>query len=135
MTTISLELAKKLYDKGLRLETEKWGYLVHRVDRIIEICADENFDPYSNEEVDVLRTDRMYPALSTDELLAVMPDMFSIIKLPKDYGVKDMDGKYAVLKKGGRAEVWDYNPSEALGLMCEWLLDNGWKFNGKELVR
>jgi hypothetical protein len=60
MMTCSLKLSKKLWDKGLRIETEKWW--VCRTPNKFEIEIQKPFVIYAN-----------YPAPSTDELLAVMP--------------------------------------------------------------
>ena len=114
MTTISLELAKRLYEKGLKLETEKvWierdnGWVVEFTIR------DRWFDMNFPDSI---------PAPSTDELLAIL---FStgISRIGLSANSAWDDSAAQIIPKCFYGEI-----SEALGLMCEWLLDNGWRWD------
>ena len=118
INTVSLELAKELWKLGLKIETEKWW-------------ADTLTDRRWGKDTFVFR------AYSTDELLAVLP-----------YKINKID--YLIIRKafvGYYVQYWDYESKEmigkmnnkslpeALGLMCKYLLTNGYEFNGKEIVR
>lgn len=152
--TLSKDLAERLWKKGLRLETEKWWtnatYIEHigweASTRKIEYVDDgksgkrpvlvkdkqitefhiENICPvecrYGKAEEDVI----YYPTPNSDELLGVMPQFYGCFHNRADEWV---------------ATPWHLDPDkhpdpihnkslpEALGLMAEWLLDNGYQYN------
>ena len=122
MQTVSLELSQKLYEKGLRIETEKWWT------RSYLISKKEN-DPYFITQRPYHKPDE-YPAPSTDELLAVMPYKIDnqhylvIGKAFKGFIIRYFNyGELQLCKTEG--EILP----ESLGKMCEWLLDNGWVYD------
>ena len=125
--TVSLPLSKELWELELKIETEKWWIIYDREWECVYI-------KYHEELADV---NNYYPAYSTDELLVVLP-----------YKINKID--YLVIRKaftGYYVQYWDYESKEmigkmnnkslpeALGLMCKYLLTNGYEFNGKEIVR
>lgn len=132
--TTSRDLSEKLYKAGLEIETEKWHYLPCQSHGMIpwgEICSREFAKTWNSEYV--------YPAYSTDELLAVMPEYFitnycelsqiTILKIDKKYRVCYKDNSGVSAYKGERLVFTEDNLSEALGLMCLWLLQNGYHYD------
>ncbi len=124
----SLELSKRLYEKGLRIETKKWW-----IPDIV--CNEVNWrvDRYNSNCVEYFEDSRYikYPAPSTDELLAVMPvvinNRFLTIK-------KTLDKNYIVEYPNNYLDertirTIDIILSDALGLMCEYLLSNGYHYD------
>ena len=132
--TVSLELAKELLELGLKIETEKWW-----------IIYDKEWDcVYIESKEELADTNNYSPAYSTDELLAVLPyeikeaivyeqQMYYWLKIEKELN------HYIVLyldeNNDGLKFTDDKSLPEALGLMCKYLLQNGFEFNGKEIVR
>jgi len=125
--TCSLELSKQLYGLGLRIETEKWW--------IPDIINDEiswRVDKYHSSCVEYFRTSRYIkiPAPSTDELLAVMPYKINnqhylvIGKAFKGFIVRYFNYEKLQMYKTNADTL-----SEALGKMCLWLLENGWRWD------
>ena len=123
-TTTSLPLAKELLELGLKIETEKWW-----------VSCDE-FSHNWNISNSKVGWKESIPAPSTDELLEVLPcciykdtDSFNlcISKNPLGFWVK-YDSKYRTIS------IDNKSLPEALGLMCKYLLTNGYEFNGKEIV-
>ena len=129
MTTISLELAKRLYNKGLRIETEKcwqrdslrdsWKIIIYKVRGEYHI-------------------EYLLPAYSTDELLAVMPsfEYSSLLWIRKEdrfgrtfYQVEYREPKDTLLKNEIRHGEYEFSLSETLGKMCLWLLEHGWRWD------
>jgi hypothetical protein len=129
--TTGLELSKKLWDKGLKLETEIWW--VKREEKWILVT---NFDKR------FFADKKACSAPSTDELLAVMPDKIS----------KDSEDYYFIIAKQGRGWTpqytnfkysndcnddtfiklcWGFEQSlpDALAKMCLWLFDNDYVYD------
>ena len=191
--TVSLELAKELWELGLKIETEKWWNFVTYLNEFSNpeehknptakqikdrnllkvkshftkdngkmmwvtgvwglenhkakelnfkaMCASAMFgsdtDTKTNIEkrlrkyVKEIKANLSYPAPSTDELLDILPDrlkeigVLKIYKFPNEYEVT-----YASIYAQTNKLL-----CEALGLMCKYLLQNGFEFNGKEIVR
>ncbi len=152
-----LTLSKRLWEKGLRLETEKWWFILRK--QIINPTEEEikklgvfkivglegmwfYYDCFYPELHSNLPTEKeieemsgqIYPAYSTDELLAVMPRNISI----KQYDEKDSVRFQVEFDEGYmKQKTYRYDNSlpEALGLMCEWLMDNGYKLKNGGLKR
>lgn len=128
--TTSFELSKALYEKGLKIETEKFYCDISRQWREEE----PHFELYQDSvaksrQYNSKDQELQYPAPSTDELLAVMP-----------YKINKID--YLAIRKayeGYYIQYWDYESEAikikedslpgALGLMCLWLLKNGYCYN------
>lgn len=117
--TTSLPLSKQLYKAGLRIETEKkwskWYYGVLTFGKPAELFEGE----YRVIDTPVYLDETEYPAYSTDELLAVMPDNLEINKYLKD--------KYDVWLEDICCDGQNLN--EALGKMALWLLQNGYHYD------
>jgi hypothetical protein len=121
----SLELSKKLWEKGLRFKSEKYHCQSPDGEWIVLPIPDlPNAGNYW-ENVSAIS------AYSTDELLTVMPymiyedsDNFNLLirKSPKDYVIR-YDSKYRAINRDNKILV------EGLGELCLWLLDNGYKFD------
>ncbi len=121
--TTSLQLSKQLYEKGLKIETEKWWNFdckkpLHLDNEVFEgkLLYHDNPDKAGYSYI---------PAPSTDELLAVMP-----VYIDEHYLTirKDVENYYNV-HYGSKILVTRVEISEALGLMVKWLLENGWKYD------
>ena len=165
--TVSLELAKELWELGLKIETEKWWEVYadliskswngslpfggreygEKKHRIIDYRSsigehlNQRFGPY------IWGLEWVYeiaPAPSTDELLGVLPR--EVNRADKMYLHIERDAIYFVGYGGWEAEgklsgwssPWIFQENslpEALGSMCKYLLQNEYKFNGKEIVR
>ena len=142
ITTASLPLAKELLELGLKIETEKyWVNNSARFDTpkekweynwLIFCKCDSLFLEYVRST-----TKAIYPAYSTDELLAMLPSTYHIWR-----GYPENDkGNWMCVKFSEPEfeydEHWEQadTPVEALGRMCKYLLTNGYEFNGKEIVR
>ena len=143
--TTSFELSKKLWDLGLKIETEKW-WVKHRKDNDSAWQLMRKPDEKGNEIFDYANFEDI-SAPSTDELLAVMPDI-TIGRLYKepDYGEgKEWNSEGAHWTGGFKIKNWNVNYRqhkipyginfddkllpEALGLMIKWLLENGWRWD------
>lgn len=115
-------LSKELYDLGLRIETEKWwGNDVYS----------EEFRLYLKKELDNAYHPDIYPAPSSDELLAVLPDFYTVIRdreIWKGIRVNDIHGNCSNYVVHTREKT----PAEALGLMAKWLLTEGGYHYDKE---
>ena len=151
--TVSLELAKELWELGLKIETEKWWEVYadliskswngslpfggreygEKKHRIIDYRSsigerlNQRFGPY------IWGLEWVYeiaPAPSTDELLGVLPIKISLCAYytKTEYRAVDNDKKRNI-----NTQV-NSNPAEALGSMCKCLLEGGYVFNGKEIV-
>ena len=120
-TTVSLELAKELWELGLKIETEKWW-----------IIYDKEWEcVYIESKEELADTNNYYPAYSADELVAILPARMAGVGLLKIYKLEDeYDVTYASIYPQTHSIL-----CEALGLMCKFLLQNGFEFNGKEIVR
>lgn len=119
--TTSLSLSKELWEKGLKIETEKWWYL------------QQNSAEYRTGHWESLKkgdndfTVTSYPAPSTDELFAVMPTLIVIWKMEEGYYrccVHNIDQFYD-----------DKFLPEALGKMCLYLLENNYIYKDERLVK
>ena len=120
MQTVSLELSQKLYEKGLRIETEKWWT------RSYLISKKEN-DPYFITQRPYHKPDE-YPAPSTDELLTIVDreailEAIHFSEVYVEHYRKFQDIAPALIFF---EFIQDVNN---LGKMCEWLLDNGWVYD------
>ena len=125
--TTSFELSKQLWDLGLKIGTEKcwqrdslrdsWKIMIYKVRGEYHI-------------------EYLLPAYSTDELLAVMPKEITIIHIGLLVGGFCISFETANWKDNLHLES-DKSLPEAIGLMCEWLLDNGYHYDSekKELVK
>ena len=134
--TVSLELAKELWELGLKIETEKWW-----ADTITDRRrGNDTFDKLHNWKLidlscaksRISNNDKfVFRAYSTDELLTVLPTKISLCAYytKTEYRVVDNDKE-----RCANTQV-NSNPAEALGLMCKHLLTNDYEFNGKEIVR
>jgi hypothetical protein len=135
--TTSLDLSKKLLEKGLILNAERW-WVIYDTKWFI-----------ANKNDGITDTNNQVPALSAGELLAILPPSFldesgNEGKLVYIYLQID---KHPDVNKGYRCKYYPkYNPEaqpfynldfmdvslpEALGKMCLWLLDNGYYYNPK----
>ena len=132
----SQKLSERLWKKGLRIETEKWW---RNSWRAIEYGHRNQPDDgtywriVSNGWIPVNKS-VCFPAYSTDELLAVMPVAIRV----ETYSAVDGNG-YEISFPFENAEESRHAfcsviLPEALGLMCEWLLDNGWKFDPEKKI-
>ena len=118
MTTLNLELSKELWEKGVKLETEKWW------------CRDETEHPVGSINWRIMMGCKEHhapwmtyiPVPSTDELLEILPP----IKL-EIWRVDKMPNQYHVFY--GREFYNELNASEALAKMVIYLLDIGYTFN------
>lgn len=114
----SLELSKRLYEKGLRIETENWW---------IEQTNGWRICSYPPALSSLTRTWNGYPAPSTDELWGVLPDTFSIshvvyyLHITKFVGDREILAvvRYRTWSEDILIEKDNSSPSEALGLMVE----------------
>mgnify|MGYP001596300158 FL=1 len=114
--TVSLELAKELLELGLKIETEKWWIIYDRECECVYI-------KYHEELADV---NNYYPAYSTDELLAVLPETIpDPIYLHQLTIRKDIDGYFNV-HYGPKILCTRKGLPEALGLLCKYLLEQGY---------
>ena len=141
--TVSLALAKELWELGLKIETEKWWIIYDKKWECVYIKNQEELADVNN----------YYPAYSTDELLACLAPCYKV-----KYGNYDKEvyiylqiDKHPDIRKGYRCAYYpefndeakpffnlnfmDKSLPETLGLMCKHLLINGYIFNGKEIVR
>ena len=109
--TTSFELSKKLWDLGLKIGTEKHWWKLSDGNWVegIGIGLDDGI--------------QSLPRYSTDELLAIL---FStgISRIGLSANSAWDDSAAQIIPKCFYGEI-----SEALGLMCEWLLDNGWRWS------
>ena len=136
--TVSLELAKELWELGLKIETEKWWNAHDRIDLVTNTAYSDNYLVEDKRRWDIgdnSHSYSSYPAPQTDELLAVLPKhldggVMHIYPTINGYGVRYKEG----FGEGLYYQQGD-NLSEALGLMCKYLLTNDYEFNGKEIVR
>ena len=123
--TVSLGLAKELWELGLKIETEKCYYdvLLQDKKRKLFLCSGNKLEECPNDFISF----KAYHAPSTDELLAVLP-----------YKINKID--YLIIRKafvGYYVQYWDYESKEmfikikdeilpeALGSMCKYLLEQG----------
>ena len=140
--TVSLELAKELWELGLKIDTEKWHCdkfpFVTDKPIIIDFKTREKWKTgnggggvcFEQPAIDALMN-CIYPAPQTDELLAILPARMANVGLLKIYKLEDeYDVTYASIYPQTHSIL-----CEALGLMCKHLLTNDYEFNGKEIVR
>ena len=125
--TISLELSKQLYEKGLKIGTEKWWVKSSEPEWLpigeFGLCDKEHTD---------IKNWHCYPAPSTDELLTVMPAYINGQQAELKIS-KDSCGNYwcqYLLDEGNDVVGFsDKSLPEALGLMVKWLLENGYRYD------
>jgi hypothetical protein len=115
----SLELSKKLYEKGLELNTEKWWCDFGKEWKLLI----EKFKPHP-----AMDRSCSIPAFSTDELLAIMPEI-RISKKKDAIYIEDRDNDKWYLRLAERITL-----SEALGKMCLWLLENNWSYDDRKKI-
>ena len=154
INTVSLLLAKELWELGLKIETEKWwevyadlkskswngslpfggreyGEKKQRIEDYKNSIGEhlcKRFGPYIWGLEWIYET---VPTPSTDELLAVLPARMANVGVLKIYKLEDeYDVTYASIYPQTHSIL-----CEALGLMCKHLLTNDYEFNGKEIVR
>ena len=130
----SLPLSKELWEKGLKLETEKLHFVHKQFD-----CADykdclgitdsKNLLMYPKEYWDV------FPTPSTDELLEVLPKRYeSVLGWCNLEIICEEKGFIVGYYPDEKAECMplfktDMVLCETLGKMCLWLLENGYHYN------
>jgi hypothetical protein len=129
--TTSLELSKQLYEKGLKIETEKL-YAFNKNENIIIRRYGEPTNILEKLSCPI----SFSPVYSTDELLAVMPPIvlvkgyifsLKLIKEETQYcAIYETDKKDNCLNC---AFTYGESPTEALGKICLWLLDNGYHYD------
>ncbi len=133
MKTTSLELSKYLYEHGVVLETEKWW-----VPDILNNELHWRIDKFNSGYTCLWKDTKLekIPAFSCEELLEMLPET---IEVGKDYHLEilKVDNQFIIgyrnfyINTAADAPciITTFNKSlpEALGLMCEWLLDNGYK--------
>ena len=128
--TLSLELSKTLWERGVKLETEKWWVDFHQ-------GYGEDHREYNKKLIWELRykDSSIYfpnriPAPSTDELVEILPREISIMQLPEgdsfrwDVGYNAYQMKLQKFEYAKNGEL-----PEALAKMVIYLLDNGYHFN------
>jgi len=126
----SLPLSKQLYEKGLKIETEKWWVKYYDKWQIIK-----------NFENDFYRDWEYYPAPSTDELLAVMPKATNQddweLEICTEFEELWCIQYINVHTNTVEIETQDKEIAEALGKMCLFLLSNGYVYDEQKklLVR
>ena len=126
-----LQLSQELWKLGLRITTEK---------RWVEYKTQE-FSLYDRNTFPARWSGREYPAYSTEELLEVLPA--KLIKNNRDYwfhitfvGMREYSVYYGdILKKKIMLNFEDKSLSDALGLMCKYLLENGYTYNPENGLR
>lgn len=120
MTTL-LSLSKELWEKGLRIDTEKWWNNLNSWQVISKVCNDDIVWRNEGRGIDI----ENYPAPSTDELLAVMPS-----KKDNEYlTIKKDTNNYYIVFYTSKSLVTGQGLPETLGKMCLWLLSNGWRYD------
>lgn len=141
--TTSLPLSKRLWEKGLLVNTNDESIITFET--TAGWCSGATTKRYDciQEHINSGCKADHYPAYQTDELLEVLPNF---IDDDKEYNLhieKVINNDYIIRYENGSAETYsgitgedDYyecNESlpEALGLMAEWLLGNGWVFDEK----
>ena len=120
--TTSFEISRKLWEKGLKVETEKvWHdvatngiFVLRRIKLRISEIEEQN-----------KTAQKVYPAPDTVELWEVLPEKIDISNLRID---KYETGIYVAYDKLN-IFLTDSLP-EALGLMALWLIENGYIKNG-----
>jgi hypothetical protein len=138
--TTSLELSKRLWDLGLKLDTEKWWFKT----------IDKGWGVYNRLGWALFEEAEKYPAPSTDELLEVMPEeieyqghtcRLSIGKNDKWYAVwYDSTDMLEINSAWTRLTANEENEEslcEALGKMVLYLLENAYHYDKEKggLVR
>jgi len=133
MKTISLELSKRLWHKGDRkLSSTQWVKIDGKWG--LEHLIDDEADGVNVFALDRSLIDEEYPAYTLDELWAMLPDVINdeYYKNLTNYCCcyeNDPDDYDADIEELHRVVI-NHNPTEAAGLMLEWLLDNKYKING-----
>ncbi len=135
----SLKLSKMLWDKGLKIQPEKWWTLETTGYQIRTDFRQAFADNIKDKQIDHC------PAYLTDELLAVLPGHIKVLSISATETVyfeirKWRDNVnnivYCVEYKGGSSYAMqpskqDKSLTEALGLMCFELLLNGYIYSKK----
>lgn len=130
--TTSKELSEKLYEAGLRIETEKWHICIQDVTNGVQDTWIVSPNYSSNPGWQKQYRNPVIPAYSTDELLAVMPFAIKepLISVREQLVITKIIDVYFVfynplMGEEIRAKYKDSSLPEALGKMCLWLLENG----------
>lgn len=127
--TTSFPLSKELKELGLKSEIKCGDYAY------LECCNELHL--IHKDYVPRLNDVKWIKAYSTDELLAILPEN---LDQRAEYYKKNL----YIIKSAGSFRVF-YGETgvmhnhkllpEVLGLTCKYLLQSGYEFNGKEIVR
>lgn len=134
--TCSLETSRKLYETGLRIETEKWWCKVHYENLPVSTAFISAGTTWllSNVPQEYITVEK-YPAPSTDELLEVLQPFCLCLYWA------NLIGKWVcaeMIDKDPPSQSIDFRnikfadtSSEALGKMALYLLEHDYKFNSQ----
>lgn len=123
--TTSRDLSEKLSKAGLEIESEKY-HIFNKVREVWQVkiglseCVKEHTESW-----------KYIPAPSSDELLAVMPEYTTINEIPgvDTLEITKLRPNLYVVRYGIMIAYNDKSLPEALGLMCLWLLQNGYHYD------